>query len=105
MMSFYDLLPFQRTAFAACFFFALCFGICLSFTTYPRRYHLPRLLLPAGALVSGTVTIFYMAALRITRQDRPSSPLVDAFCHWPILIPALLLVAVLAYDIFVFCKE
>ena len=105
MTSFYDLLLYQRTVFAACFFITLCFGICLFFTTYPRRYRLPGLLLPAGALAMGIVTIFYMASLRITRQSRLSYPPVDAFCRWPVLIPALLLVVVLAYDVFVFCRE
>lgn len=104
-MSFYDLLPFQRTVLAAALFFVFCTSICLSFTAYPRRYTLPRLLLPAGALASGSVLIFYMAALRITRQARPSCAPVDEFCRRPVLIPALLLTAVLAYDVFILYKE
>lgn len=105
MMNFFDLAPALRTVLTAFCFIAFCVSICLSFPAYRRRFILPKLLLPIGVVVSGTVLVFYATVLRVTRQNIPASEIADAFCKLPVLIPILFLVIVFAYCFFILYKE
>lgn len=105
MMSFYDLLPAFRTLLAAFCFIAFASCVCTSFLAYRRRPLLPKILLPVGAITSGIVLVFYAAALRIARQDRPTSETVDAFCELPATPVILLVVLIFAYCSYTIYKE
>lgn len=105
MIKFYDLLPAFRTLLSAFCFIALAACVCMGFLAYRRRALLPKILLPAGAISSGTVLSFYAVALRITRQARPTSETIDAFCELPIAFAILLVVLVFVYCSYIIYKE
>ena len=105
MMNFFDLAPAGRTAVTTLCFIALCLCVLIGFTAYRKRFVLPKILMPIGSIVSAIVVVLYSAILRVSRVNAPASAIADAFGEWPVIIPILFALAILAYSFFILYRE
>ncbi len=105
MITFFDLTPAIRTLVTTVCFVTFCLSVYVVITAYRKRFVLPKILMPVGAIVSGVALVLYAAILRVARQNKPASAIADAFGKWHIAIPLFVVLVVFTYSFFVLYKD
>ena len=105
MIGFCDLHYAVKSIFLVVTFVAVCSGICLMPRVFSRKKLLPKLLVPLCIIFSGAMLILFAAQVK---SDHPSwhiSPIIERVTELPIILPALLLLVIIATLLTVVLRE
>ena len=105
MLSFYELPVALQIVLMTAQFLAVCFGVCLIPTVFSRQAKLPRLILILGILLSLAMLGAYSSNIRVEKTETVLPPETQWLSQQPVWITALLLLAILAYMVYLLIAE
>ncbi len=100
MLSYHEAEIWMQVVFLTIQFLTLCTGVCLIPSSLKGRAILPKLLVPLGILVSGGMLTTLSSEIRAVKTDMPSPEVTKWLSEKPLLLSALVILAVIAYFLY-----
>ena len=105
MVSYYDLPTALQITFMVLQFFAICLGVCMVPQVYSKQKRLHKGLLPLGILLSVAMLGVYSSNVRAQKTETAIPATTRWISEKPVWIAMLLLLAILAYMLYLFIVE
>ncbi len=105
MVSYYDLPTALQITFMVFQFFAICLGVCMVPQVYSKQKRLHKGLLPLGILLSVAMLGVYSSNVRAQKTETAIPATTRWISEKPVWIAMLLLLAILAYMLYLFVVE
>ena len=105
MIGFCDLHYAVKSFFLVVTFVAVCSGICMLPRVFSRKKLLPKILVPICFILSGAMLILFAAQVKSAHPAWKLTPVIESVSSLPIILPALLLLVIIATLLKVVLRE
>ena len=105
MISYYDLPIALQITFMVLQFLAICMGVCMVPQVFSKKKRLHKILLPLGILLSVAMLGVYSSNIRAQKTETATPATTRWISEKPVWIAILLLLAILAYMVYLFVVE